>query len=146
MQQLESQSQNLETDNILPATIMEDELFAAIFFFEIKELSEVLWFSGAILKKKFITVMYTDAKINGHSIKLILDSGSADSIITRQLMNQLGHQVDRAASAKIITANGATKTSIGKIDNLLIKVNDIIIPIKILIMEATQYQALVNND
>ncbi|KAG9305549.1 hypothetical protein G9A89_003612 [Geosiphon pyriformis] len=46
--------------------------------------------SGAALKKKPITAMYTNAKVDGHIIKLILDSGSADSIITRQLMDQLG--------------------------------------------------------
>ncbi|KAG9299714.1 hypothetical protein G9A89_013074 [Geosiphon pyriformis] len=48
--------------------------------------------------------IYTDAKIDGHSIKLILDSGSAGSIITRQLMDQL--------------------------DNLSIEVNGIIVSIK----------------
>ncbi|KAG9304414.1 hypothetical protein G9A89_019976 [Geosiphon pyriformis] len=48
-------------------------------------------FSGAALKEKLITVMYIDAKIDGHSIKLILDSGLAGSIITKQFINQLGH-------------------------------------------------------
>ncbi|KAG9293650.1 hypothetical protein G9A89_018987 [Geosiphon pyriformis] len=61
-------------------------------------------------------------------------------------MDQLSCQVDRAASARIITANGATKTPIGEIDNLLIKINGIIVPIKVLVMEATQYQALIGND
>ncbi|KAG9286123.1 hypothetical protein G9A89_010137 [Geosiphon pyriformis] len=53
-----------------------------------------------------------------------------------------GHQVDQAVSTRIITANGATKTPIGKIDDFPIKVNGIITPIKVLVMEATQYQAL----
>ncbi|KAG9296295.1 hypothetical protein G9A89_014887 [Geosiphon pyriformis] len=35
---------------------------------------------------------------------------------------------------------------ISKIDNLPIEVNSIIMPIKVLVMEATQYQALVGND
>ncbi|KAG9287623.1 hypothetical protein G9A89_023973, partial [Geosiphon pyriformis] len=52
-------------------------------------------------------------------------------------------RVNHAASARIITANGATKTSIGKIDNFLIKVNSIIVSIKVLVMETTQYQALI---
>ncbi|KAG9306270.1 hypothetical protein G9A89_016174 [Geosiphon pyriformis] len=111
--------------NILPTTIIEDESLTAIFPFEIEEPLETSLFSGATLEKKPITVMYTDAKIDGQSIKLILDSGSAGSIITRQLIDQL-----------------ATKTSIGEIDVLLIEVNSIIVLIKILVMEATQYQAL----
>ncbi|KAG9303806.1 hypothetical protein G9A89_018703 [Geosiphon pyriformis] len=44
--------------------------------------------------KKSITTMYMDAKVDGQSIKLILNSGSAGSIITKQLMNQLGCWVD----------------------------------------------------
>ncbi|KAG9290269.1 hypothetical protein G9A89_022245 [Geosiphon pyriformis] len=43
-------------------------------------------------------------------------------------------------------ADGATKTLIGEIDDLPIKINGIIVPIKVLVIEATQYQALVGND
>ncbi|KAG9301057.1 hypothetical protein G9A89_015793 [Geosiphon pyriformis] len=75
--------------NILPAIVMEDESLAAIFSFEIKELTETPLFSEAALEEKPITVIYTDAKIDNQSIKLILDSGLASSIITRQLMDQL---------------------------------------------------------
>ncbi|KAG9299979.1 hypothetical protein G9A89_009707 [Geosiphon pyriformis] len=117
-----NQIQPLTTNNIPPATIMENELLVAIFSFKIEELAETSLFSEVTLEEKLITAIYTDAKIDGHSIKLILDSGSAGSIITRQLMNH----------TKIITADGATKTPIGEIDNLFIKVNDIIIPIKVL--------------
>ncbi|KAG9298597.1 hypothetical protein G9A89_000816 [Geosiphon pyriformis] len=77
------------TNNIPPATVMEDELFTAIFPFEIKELLEISLFSRAALKEKPIIAIYTNAKIDNHSIKLILDSELAGSIITRQLMDQL---------------------------------------------------------
>ncbi|KAG9290358.1 hypothetical protein G9A89_007089 [Geosiphon pyriformis] len=80
-------------------------------------------FSGATLEEKPITTMYTDVKIDGHYIKLILD-------------------IDRATSARIITANEVTKTPISKINDLPIEINGIIVPIKILVIEATQYQAL----
>ncbi|KAG9288251.1 hypothetical protein G9A89_021282 [Geosiphon pyriformis] len=133
------------TNNILPAMITENESLAAIFPFKLEETINPSLFSEAALKEKLITAIYTDAKVDGHSIKLILDSGSAGSIITRQLMDQLSHQVDCTASTRIITANRATKTPIGKINDFPIEVNDIIIPIKILVMEATQYQALVGN-
>ncbi|KAG9287276.1 hypothetical protein G9A89_008906 [Geosiphon pyriformis] len=78
------------TSNIPPATIMEDKSLDAIFSFELEELSTMPLFSRATLKKKPITAMYTDVKIDGHPIKLIFDSGSAGSIITQQLMDQLG--------------------------------------------------------
>ncbi|KAG9290633.1 hypothetical protein G9A89_011596 [Geosiphon pyriformis] len=47
---------------------------------------------------------------------------------------------------QIITADGVTKTPIGEIDDFPIKVNGIIVPIKVFIMEAIQYQALIRNN
>ncbi|KAG9291443.1 hypothetical protein G9A89_021862 [Geosiphon pyriformis] len=120
------------TSNIPPATITEDESLATIFPFEFEETAATLLFSGVALEAKPITAMYTDTKVEEQSIKLILDSSSTGSNITRQLMDQL--------------ANGATKTPIGKIDNFPFEVNGIVTPIKVLMMEATQYQAFIGND
>ncbi|KAG9306335.1 hypothetical protein G9A89_018218 [Geosiphon pyriformis] len=143
---LETNQQPTLTSNIPPAIITENKSLDAIFPFKLEELLTTPLFSGAALKEKPITVMYTDAKVDGHFIKLILNSGLAGSIITKQLIDQLSRQVDCAANTRIITTNKATKTPIGKIDDFSIKVNDIMVPIKVLVMEATQYQALVGND
>ncbi|KAG9292616.1 hypothetical protein G9A89_006988 [Geosiphon pyriformis] len=143
---LGSNQQQTLTNNILPATVINDESLTAIFPFDLEEMIEIPLFSRAALEEKPITTMYIDAKIDGHAIKLILDSGSAGSMITRQFMNQLGCQVDQAANARIITADRATKTPISKIDSIPIKINGITVPIKVLVIEATQYQALVGND
>ncbi|KAG9293973.1 hypothetical protein G9A89_019311 [Geosiphon pyriformis] len=134
------------TNNILPAIVTENKSLAVIFLFELEETINPPLFSGAVLEEKPITAMYTDAKVDGHSIKLILDSRSAGSIITRQLMDQLDCRVDCAVSVRIITANEVTKTPIGEIDNFPIEVNGIIVPIKVLVIEATQYQALIGNN
>ncbi|KAG9298592.1 hypothetical protein G9A89_006581 [Geosiphon pyriformis] len=117
----EPNQKQLLTSNIPSATVTNDELLTAIFLFKLEELTFMLLFSKVTLEKKPITVIYTDAKIDSYSIKLILDS----------------YQVDYAASARIITANGATKTPIGEIDDLFIEVNGIIIQIKILVIEVT---------
>ncbi|KAG9286734.1 hypothetical protein G9A89_012284 [Geosiphon pyriformis] len=77
--------------SILPATITKNKSLDAIFPFELEEPSTMPLFSGAALEKKPITAMYTNVKVDGHSIKLILDSELAGSIITKQLMDQLGH-------------------------------------------------------
>ncbi|KAG9294669.1 hypothetical protein G9A89_008148 [Geosiphon pyriformis] len=108
----------LLTSNISPATITEDEFLAAIFPFKFEETGAMTLFSGATLEAKPITAMYTDAKVEGQSIKLIFNSGLADT-------------------------NGVTKTLIGKIDDFPFKVHSIVTPIKVLVMEATQYQALI---
>ncbi|KAG9289115.1 hypothetical protein G9A89_022424 [Geosiphon pyriformis] len=90
----ETNQQSTLTSNIPPAIITKNELLDVIFLFELEELSTMLLFSGAVLEEKPITTMYTDAKVDGHSIKLILNSRSIGSIITKQLMDQLGHRVD----------------------------------------------------
>ncbi|KAG9299804.1 hypothetical protein G9A89_013164 [Geosiphon pyriformis] len=129
--------------NISPATITEDTTLAAIFLFDINNLNTHSLFSGAAINQdKSITALYTNARIREIDIKLILDSGSAGSIITKQLMDQL----DCAATTQIITADGNTKTLIGEINNFSFKINGIQIPTKVLVMEATQYQALVGNN
>ncbi|KAG9286851.1 hypothetical protein G9A89_012401 [Geosiphon pyriformis] len=110
--------------NIPPTTITKDKFLAAIFPFEFEETTAMPLFSGAALKAKPITTMYIDAKVEGQSIKLIFD-------------------IDRAASARIITANGVTKTPISEIDDFPFEVNGIMTPIKVLVIEVTQYQALV---
>ncbi|KAG9295768.1 hypothetical protein G9A89_008996 [Geosiphon pyriformis] len=119
------QQPTILTNNISLAIITNNELLTAIFLFKLKEVMSVPLFSRAALEEKSITAMYTDAKVNGHSIKLILNS---------------------AASTRIITADSTMKTPIGKINDFPIEVNDIITPIKVLVIEATQYQALVDND
>ncbi|KAG9303512.1 hypothetical protein G9A89_018408 [Geosiphon pyriformis] len=143
---LESNQQTTLTNNIPPATVTNNESLAAIFPFELEEPFQLPLFSRATLKEKPITVMYTDVKVDRHPIKFILDSGSASSIITKQLMDQLSRRVDRTVSARIITADGTTRMPIGKINDFPIEVNGIVTPIKVLVIKATQYQALVGND
>ncbi|KAG9287007.1 hypothetical protein G9A89_022971 [Geosiphon pyriformis] len=67
--------------NIPPAMIIKDESLDAIFSFKLKKPSTMLLFNRAALEEKPITTMYTNVKIDGHPIKLILNSGSAGSII-----------------------------------------------------------------
>ncbi|KAG9307271.1 hypothetical protein G9A89_017099 [Geosiphon pyriformis] len=70
------------TSNILPAIITKNKSLDTIFSFELEKPLTTPLFSGAALEKKPITVMYTDTKVDGHAIKLILDSRLAGSIIT----------------------------------------------------------------
>ncbi|KAG9301860.1 hypothetical protein G9A89_004539 [Geosiphon pyriformis] len=104
-------------NNIPPTTITKDTTLAAIFLFDINNLNTHSLFNGAAINQnKPIIVLYTDARVGGIDIKLILDNRLADSIITKQLIDQLCHQVDH--------------------------INKIQIPTKVLVIEATQYQAL----
>ncbi|KAG9290731.1 hypothetical protein G9A89_011694 [Geosiphon pyriformis] len=50
------------------------------------------------------------------------------------------------AQTVIVTANSMKKTPVGEINNFPFSINGITIPVKILVMDAPQYQALVGND
>ncbi|KAG9287481.1 hypothetical protein G9A89_023853 [Geosiphon pyriformis] len=79
---LETNQKQSSTNNIPPATVTNDKSLTAIFLFKLEKTTTVSLFSKVVLDIKPITAMYTDAKVDGHVIKLILDSGSAGSIIT----------------------------------------------------------------
>ncbi|KAG9305431.1 hypothetical protein G9A89_021149 [Geosiphon pyriformis] len=85
-----SQPSKQTKSNIPPATITEDTTLAIIFPFDINNLNTHSLFSRAVINQdKPITALYTDARVRERDIKLILDSKSVSSIITKQLMNQL---------------------------------------------------------
>ncbi|KAG9284619.1 hypothetical protein G9A89_004661 [Geosiphon pyriformis] len=71
---------------------------------------------------------------------------SAGSIITYQLMQQLKQNVDRPVQTVIVIADGMKKTPVGEIDDFSFTINGITIPVKVLVMNVPQYQALVRND
>ncbi|KAG9303577.1 hypothetical protein G9A89_018473 [Geosiphon pyriformis] len=87
-----AQQQNLSHNytTILPARIAENANLSDIFPFEFEaNESPFLLSNTAANEQKAITAMYTEAEVEGKTIRLILDSGSTENIITYQLMQQL---------------------------------------------------------
>ncbi|KAG9307658.1 hypothetical protein G9A89_023223 [Geosiphon pyriformis] len=138
---------NPSNHTILSAQITQNANLSDIFPFEF-EANESLFLlsNAAVNEQKAITVMYTEATVEGKPIHLILDSGSAGSIITYQLMQQLKQNVDRPAQTVIVTADGIKKTPVGEIDDFFFSIDGITILVKVLIMNAPQYQALIKNN
>ncbi|KAG9300830.1 hypothetical protein G9A89_004460 [Geosiphon pyriformis] len=132
---------------IPPAQIAQNANLSDIFPFEFEaNESSFLLSNAAVNEQKAITVMYIEATVEGKSIRLILDSGLAGSIITYQLMQQLKQNVDRPAQTVIVTADDMKKTLVREIDDFPFSIDGITIPVKVLVMNAPQYQALVGND
>ncbi|KAG9287998.1 hypothetical protein G9A89_017593 [Geosiphon pyriformis] len=118
-----------------------------IFLFEFKANKSPFLLSNAVAnEQKAITVIYIEAKVEGKPIHLILDSGSVRSIITYQLMQQLKRNIDQPAQTVIVTANDIKKIPVGEIDNFSFTIDGTTIPVKVLVMDAPQYQALIRND
>ncbi|KAG9285849.1 hypothetical protein G9A89_013274 [Geosiphon pyriformis] len=93
------------------------------FKFEANE-SPFLLSNAAANEQKAITAMYTEAT----------------------LMQQLQRTVDRPAQTVIVTADGMKKTPVEEINNFSFTIDGITIPVKVLVMDAPQYQVLVRND
>ncbi|KAG9304422.1 hypothetical protein G9A89_019984 [Geosiphon pyriformis] len=138
---------NLSNNTISPAQIAQNANLLNIFSFEFEaNESPFLLSNAAANEQRAITVMYTKATVEGKPIQLILDSELAGSIITYQLIQQLQRTVDRPAQTVIVTADGMKKTPVGEIDNFSFTINGITISVKVLVIDAPQYQALVGNN
>ncbi|KAG9284518.1 hypothetical protein G9A89_014122 [Geosiphon pyriformis] len=135
----QQQNPSYTLTTISPARITENTNLSDIFPFEFEaNESPTLLSNAAANEQKAITAMYTEAKVEGKTIHLILDSRSAGSIITYQLMQQLKRNVDRPAQTVIVTADGMKKTPVGEIDNFLFTLDGITIPVKVLVINAPQ--------
>ncbi|KAG9291637.1 hypothetical protein G9A89_022056 [Geosiphon pyriformis] len=143
----QQQNPSYTPTTIPPARIAENANLSDIFPFKFKiNESPFLLSNAATNEQKAIMAIYTEAEVKKKTICLILNSGSAGSIITYQLMQQLKRNVDRPAQTVIVTADGMKKTPVGEIDNFPFTLDGITIPVKVLVMNTPQYQALIGND
>ncbi|KAG9290021.1 hypothetical protein G9A89_010327 [Geosiphon pyriformis] len=121
---------NSSNNTISPAQIAQNANLSDIFPFKFEaNKSPFLLSNTAANEQKAITAI-----------------GSAGSIITYQLMQQLQRTVNRPAQTVIVTADDIKKTPVEEIDNFLFTIDGITIPVKVLVMNAPQYQVLVGND
>ncbi|KAG9287172.1 hypothetical protein G9A89_003020 [Geosiphon pyriformis] len=126
----QQQNPSYTSTTIPSARIAKNANLSDIFLFEFEaNKSPFLLSNAAANEQKAITAMYTEAKVKRKTIRLILNNRSTGSIITYQLMQQLKRN-----------------TPIGKIDNFPFTLDEITIPVKVLVMDTPQYQAFIGND
>ncbi|KAG9295760.1 hypothetical protein G9A89_008988 [Geosiphon pyriformis] len=110
---------------IPPARIAENANLLDIFSFEFEaNESPFLLSNTATNEQKAITAMYTEAEVKEKAIHLILDSGS---------------------TGIIVIADGMKKTPVEEIDNFLFTLDEITIPVKILVMNMPQITTLLSR-
>ncbi|KAG9290182.1 hypothetical protein G9A89_022158 [Geosiphon pyriformis] len=125
---------------ISSARIAENTNLSDIFPFEFEaNESSFLLSNAATNKQKAIMAIYIEAEVEEKTIHLILNSGSARSIIIYQLMQQLKRNVDQSAQTIIITAYGMKKTPVEEIDNFPFTLDGITIPVKLTISYQEQH-------
>ncbi|GET63051.1 ribonuclease H-like domain-containing protein [Rhizophagus irregularis DAOM 181602=DAOM 197198] len=92
------------------------------------------------------TALYCDATVKGTEILLIIDSGAAGSIVSCQLLKDLKIPIDRPSTTMMINVNGERKRPLGEVLNFPITIQDITVPINVVVTEAESYAAIVGND
>lgn len=92
------------------------------------------------------TTLECKVVINGFKVPATIDSGAATSIIARNTMEQLGFDIEESTNRNIISANGSTTASLGKIIDLPIVIEEENIPITVEVMETEAYNILLGND
>ncbi|KAG9301426.1 hypothetical protein G9A89_018098 [Geosiphon pyriformis] len=122
----QQQNPSYTPTTIPPARITENANLSDIFPFEFKANESPFLLSNTTAnEQKAIMAMYTEAEVERKTICLILNSRS---------------------TGIIVTTDGMKKTPVGEINNFLFTLDGITIPVKVLIMDAPQYQALIRND
>ncbi|PKB97166.1 hypothetical protein RhiirA5_384851, partial [Rhizophagus irregularis] len=92
------------------------------------------------------TALYCDAMVKGTEIPLIIDSGAAGSIVSCQLLKDLKIPIDRPSTTMMINVNGERKRPLGEVLNFPITIQDVTVPINVVVTEAESYAAIVGND
>ncbi|CAG8762083.1 22309_t:CDS:2, partial [Rhizophagus irregularis] len=92
------------------------------------------------------TAMYCDAMIKGKRIPLIVDTGAAGSIVTCQLLNDLGIAIDRPSAIVMINVNGEKKRPLGEVLDFPITVGGVTVPINVVVIDTESYSAIFESD
>ena len=86
------------------------------------------------------------AQVDGAMVQLILDSGSSGSVISKQFLEKVGRKVDQPSHVNMIGINGEKRKALGEIKSLPIIIQQQLLPVNVVVSEATGYDVLVGND
>lgn len=81
------------------------------------------------------TAAKCNVKVNGESMKAIIDSGASVSVITNKLRKQLEIPIERKSKEVLVAANGEKVVAIGETE-IEIEIGEWIIPIEVRIVES----------
>ncbi len=91
------------------------------------------------------TPMRVKASVKGNPTTLILDSGSAVSLISKRFLSKIGNEAITPSKMVISTANSKLVRPLGKV-NILVTVGILKIPMTAHILDTTDYDILAGNE
>ncbi|KAF0476151.1 gag-pol fusion protein [Gigaspora margarita] len=85
-------------------------------------------------------------RIKGNSVTAVLDSGAAVSIITKRLIKNLGLEIDSLLKIVVVIMNRTKERAIGQINKVNIIVHNIMVPMKLQVIESLEETLLLGTD
>ena len=92
------------------------------------------------------SALYCEASINHIKFPLIVDSGSAGSIISLSLLKDLDMEITKASKTVMVNVNGERRRPLGAVSDIPLKIQGRIIPMDAIVTDANSYAAIVGND
>jgi hypothetical protein len=92
------------------------------------------------------SALYCEASIKHIQFPLIVDSGSAGSIISLSLLKDLDMEITKASKTVMINVNGERRRPLGAVTEIPLNIMGRIIPMDAIVTDANSYAAIVGND
>ena len=113
---------------------------------EASEVQDLMQVNTARPNDNRTSALYCEASINHIRFPLIVDSGSAGSIISLALLKDLDMEITRASKTVMVNVNGKRQRPLGAVSDIPLKIHECIIPMDAIVTEADSYAAIVRND
>jgi hypothetical protein len=92
------------------------------------------------------SALYCEASIKHIKFPLIVDSGSAGSIMSLSLLKDLDMEITKASKTVMVNVNGERRRPLGAVSDIPLRIHDCIIPMDAIVTDANSYAAIVGND
>ncbi|GET01638.1 retroviral-like aspartic protease 1 [Rhizophagus clarus] len=92
------------------------------------------------------SALYCEASIKHIKFPLIVDSGSAGSIMSLTLLKDLQMEITRASKTVMVNVNGERRRPLGAVSAIPLNIMGRIIPMDAIVTDADSYAAIVGND
>ncbi|CAB5364533.1 unnamed protein product [Rhizophagus irregularis] len=92
------------------------------------------------------SALYCEASIKYIRFPLIVDSGSAGSIISLSLLKDLDMEITKVSKTIMVNVNGERRRPLGAVTDIPLKIHECIIPMDAIVTDANSYSAIVGND
>ena len=92
------------------------------------------------------TSVWCEAKVGKNIIDLIIDTDASGYVTTHNFIKDMGLKIQCSSNISMSDINRVSKQPLGAIDDLLLNIDGIIIPIEVDITEAKTYSVIIGMD